>query len=224
MRLRPVLSVLSALALLPAAARALCPAPRACQIVLYSGVDYTGDCQVLNAGSLAHPGVYDHPALEEGVGNDATQSIRVGPGTVVELWEHFTPYGGGTSFGRHSTFHDDDPDLNDDVIAGVVSSAALICPPDVDGDGLPNAQDPCPASDRRATVDIAGCDSGVSNPLFPTSCTIADLVGECGRMAISHAKFVNCVSILTSNLQQAGVLTTVQKGAIQTCAGQADVP
>jgi hypothetical protein len=97
-------------------------------------------------------------------------------------------------------------------------------PPDNDGDGIADNEDECPNSDLSATVVIDGCDSGVPNPLFPTGCTISDLIAACSEGASNHGQFVSCVSHMTNDLKKAGTITGQQKGAIQSCAAQADIP
>lgn len=96
--------------------------------------------------------------------------------------------------------------------------------PDSDGDGVPDAEDGCPDSDLSPTVAIGGCDSGVSNTLSPSGCTISDLATECTVDAANHGEFVSCVAHLTNDLRNAGIITGRQKGAIQRCAAQADIP
>jgi hypothetical protein len=105
-----------------------------------------------------------------------------------------------------------------------VSQFGLMPEPDSDGDGVPDAEDGCPDSDLSPTVAIEGCDSGVSNTLSPSGCTISDLVTECTEDAGNHGGFVNCVADLTNDLRNAGIITGGQKGAIQRCAAQADIP
>jgi hypothetical protein len=84
--------------------------------------------------------------------------------------------------------------------------------------------DECPDSDLSATVVIDGCNSGVSNTLFPTGCTISDRIAACAEDARNHGQFVSCVAQLTTNLRNAGTITAQQKDAIQSCAGKADIP
>jgi hypothetical protein len=195
----------------------LMPVPQAgvCEIVLCNGLDYTGDCLVLSEG------IYDFPALDP-IGNDQAQSILVGSGTIAELWNGYTPYNGGSPNFEHETFTADDPNLNDNLIAGLVSSAAVFC--DADGDGVRDDQDACLNSDASATVAIDGCDSGVSNTLSPSGCTISDLVTECSEDVRNHGEFVSCIAHLTNDLRNAGIITGRQKGAIQRCAAQSDIP
>lgn len=95
---------------------------------------------------------------------------------------------------------------------------------DTDGDGIPDDDDACPDSDLSPTVVIDGCDSGVDNTLGADGCTISDLVGECADGVSNHGQFVRCVSQLTNDLKKAGVITGGDKGAIMSCAAQADIP
>jgi hypothetical protein len=95
---------------------------------------------------------------------------------------------------------------------------------DTDGDGVPDDVDACPASDLSATVVIDGCDSGVINSLGTDGCTISDLAAMCADGTKNHGQYVSCVSHLTNDLKKAGVITGREKGAITSCAGQANLP
>jgi hypothetical protein len=96
--------------------------------------------------------------------------------------------------------------------------------PDADGDGVPDDEDACVNSDMNPTVVIDGCDSGVPNHLLENGCTISDLIAECAANAASHGEFVSCVADLTNDLRAAGFITGNEKGQIQQCAAQADLP
>ena len=96
-------------------------------------------------------------------------------------------------------------------------------PLDVDGDGVPDAQDACPSSNLSPTVIIDGCHSGVSNTLFASGCTASDLVAQCGVGASNHGQFVSCVARLTTALKKQGSITGKQEGAIQSCAGKSSI-
>ena len=102
-----------------------------------------------------------------------------------------------------------------------VSRSAVVPTDDFDGDGVPDDEDLCRASDLSATVVIDGCATDVPNTLFRGGCTISDAIGGCAADAKSHSQFVGCVSSLAETLQDAGVLTGQQHGAIQRCAAQA---
>ena len=95
---------------------------------------------------------------------------------------------------------------------------------DKDDDGVDDFNDSCPNSDVSPMVVIDGCDSGVPNTVFDDGCSISDQVAECAEGAKNHGKFVSCVAKLTNNLKKAGIITGAQKGAIQSCAAQADIP
>lgn len=93
-----------------------------------------------------------------------------------------------------------------------------------DQDGVPDGVDFCIGSDTSPTVVIDGCDSGAGNDVSSLGCSISDQIAEYAAGASNHGKFVSCVSHLTNALKKAGVITNQEKGAIQSCAGQADIP
>jgi hypothetical protein len=98
------------------------------------------------------------------------------------------------------------------------------CPVDSDGDGVPDPDDECDISDLRSTTIIDGCDSGVANHLFNDGCTMADRIAECAADEGNHGNFVSCVAQLTHDWVEEGVITPRDKGPIQRCAAQADLP
>jgi hypothetical protein len=71
---------------------------------------------------------------------------------------------------------------------------------------------------------INGCDSGVDNLLAEDGCTITDQIEACADRSKNHGHFVRCVSRLTNTLIRAGEITGEEKGAIQSCAAQANIP
>lgn len=85
-------------------------------------------------------------------------------------------------------------------------------------------EDQCPNSDLSATVIIGNCNSEVPNILFPSGCTISDLIGSCAEGAQDHGQFVSCVSQLANKLKKAGTITGRQAGAIQRCTAKAHIP
>ena len=95
---------------------------------------------------------------------------------------------------------------------------------DSDGDGVLDDEDECLNSDRSPTVVIDGCDSEVTNPVFPSGCTLADLLADCADNTHKHRKFVHCVARLTHTMKRISIITGQQKDAIQSCAVQADLP
>ncbi len=112
------------------------------------------------------------------------------------------------------------------AIRGPITSLtrAPVPEPDTDGDGVPDAEDQCPNSILTPTVIIEGCDSIVSNTLFPTGCSISDNGSLCATGTVNHGEFVSCVAQYLNDLMKAKVLTGRQKGSIQACAGLAVVP
>jgi len=98
------------------------------------------------------------------------------------------------------------------------------CPRDSDGDGVDDPDDECDISDLRSTIVIDACDTGVVNQLFDDGCTMADRIGECAADGDNHGNFVSCVAQLTYGWVDDGVISTRDKGPIQRCTAQADLP
>jgi hypothetical protein len=71
-------------------------------------------------------------------------------------------------------------------------------------------------------VIIDGCDTGVTDQVVDGS-TISEKIAECAVDARNHGEFVRCVAHLTNDLVP-GYITGREKGAIQSCAAQADIP
>lgn len=133
-----------------------------------------------------------------------------------------------------------DNDIDGDTVANANDNCPLIpnsnqididadqvgdaCDNDIDGDGKQNGSDSCPASDPQPQVIVGSCNSGVINYLTVTGCKITDLIGQCATGATNHGNFVSCVSQLLNTLKNQGVITGQQKGAIQSCAAQANIP
>ena len=101
-------------------------------------------------------------------------------------------------------------------------------PPDTDGDGITDDVDQCPTSDLSATVVIDGSDTGITNILFGTGCTLADVINEkideCAANAKNHGKFVSCVSHETNILKRAKVISGREKGKIQSIVAHLHLP
>lgn len=104
----------------------------------------------------------------------------------------------------------------------VINTTGIVC--DADGDGCEDFNDPHPNSDQTATVVIDGCDSEVAN-VFITGCsTMSDLIADCAASAADHGEFVSCASALTNAWKDAGLISGRDKGKIQACAAQANLP
>jgi len=99
---------------------------------------------------------------------------------------------------------------------------------DEDGDGIYSDEDLCDDSDLRETVYVLECDSGVANWLGEDGCTLADVVNDvvltCADGAKNHGQFVSRMSRALKKLKKAKVISGKEKGALQRCAAQADIP
>ncbi len=91
---------------------------------------------------------------------------------------------------------------------------------DTDGDGVGDVCDSCPDSILDKRVIIGSCDSGVINQLFDDGCTMSDLISGCSVGAKNQGKFVSCVSHLTNDWKAAGLISGEEKGAIQRCTAK----
>jgi hypothetical protein len=110
-------------------------------------------------------------------------------------------------------------DAQDNIVAST-GIQVIAGDPDDDGDGLPNAIDPCPVSDSSPTVMIGGNDSLVGNIDFGDGCTLSDLINECSIDASNHGQFVNCVTKLIKGLEADGVITKKERQALQSTAAK----
>ncbi len=95
---------------------------------------------------------------------------------------------------------------------------------DSDNDGVSDERDECANSDLSTFVVIDGCGSGVENYSWDTGCTLSDLITNCAADAINHGQFVSCVSGITNGLKKYKMISGVEKGAIQDCAANAQIP
>lgn len=91
---------------------------------------------------------------------------------------------------------------------------------DTDKDGVGDVCDRCPDSLFDKTIIIGSCDSAVMNRLVKDGCTMSDLIANCAFGAKKHGKFVSCVSHLTNEWKNAGLISGAEKGAIQRCAAK----
>ena len=99
------------------------------------------------------------------------------------------------------------------------------CEADADRDGLIDDCDACPGSDLSDTIVIDGCNAEVAN-LMPdgNGCTMADQIAECAEGARNHGGFVSGVAHLSNGWKRDGLISGGEKGSIQQCAAQANIP
>jgi hypothetical protein len=90
---------------------------------------------------------------------------------------------------------------------------------DTDDDGVGDPTDACLISDRRPTVELGVCDSGVENALLDRGCTIADRISVCGE-ARPRTTPPSCVARVLGQLTGEGAISSTERGRIQRCAGQ----
>ena len=74
------------------------------------------------------------------------------------------------------------------------------------------------------SVVIDGCDSGVTNFMFTSGCTLSDLITDIAESSANHGIFVARVNQLLNQLKKAGIITAAQKDAIANCAGSSSLP
>ncbi len=92
--------------------------------------------------------------------------------------------------------------------------------PDADGDGVADDEDCNQNSDTSPTIIIGGIDTGVPNTLFPTGCTMSDLLSLLKTGAANQGAYVSAVAHLTNQWVADGSLTGAQKGAIESAAAK----
>ncbi len=125
-----------------------------------------------------------------------------------------------------------EPSINADLTHNVTPPNDLTLPllrdigwfADVDLDGLADNLDQCPASNRAPSVVINSCQTGVTNTLLRTGCTVSDLVARCSVGAKNHGDMVNCVAQMANGLKKDGVIQEEERGSIQSCAASAGLP
>jgi hypothetical protein len=163
--------------------------------------------------------------------------VRAGADSLgrARLYAPF-PVAGGSSISHYDTVASRnllmEPAINGDLTHNVKAPDDLTLEllrdvgwfPDADLDGLADDADCDPTSDFSATVIIDGCDSGVPNTFFVSGCTINDLIAQIAASAGNHGQFVSGVAHFTNQLKKAGIITGAQKGSIQSCAAQANIP
>ncbi|HEX5964735.1 MAG TPA: hypothetical protein VFY51_02350, partial [Pyrinomonadaceae bacterium] len=92
--------------------------------------------------------------------------------------------------------------------------------PDADNDGIADDEDCNSNSDTSPTIIINGVDTGVPNHLFPSGCTMSDLLSQLKSEAVNHGDYASAVSHLTNQWVAEGLLSGAQKGAIQSAAAK----
>jgi hypothetical protein len=124
-----------------------------------------------------------------------------------------------------------EPAVNPDLTHSLVPPQDLTIPlmhdigwfPDADNDGFADTLDECDSSDLRATLFVAGTNTGVANRLFTNGCTMSDYVIAAAAGARNHGGFVSAVAHLGNSWRAAGLITNEERSAIQTAAAHSSV-
>ena len=142
------------------------------------------------------------------------------------------PVVGGSSISHYDTVASRnllmEPAINPDLTHNVKAPSDLTYEllrdfgwyPDADGDLVNDDVDCNSTSDLRATIVIGGIDTGVTNRLFTSGCTSADLIAGLHSAASNHGTFVSGVAHLTNDWAQSGLITGQEKGKVQSAAAK----
>lgn len=100
-----------------------------------------------------------------------------------------------------------------------------VCDDDIDGDGCLNINDDIIRSDIGATIEIDGCDNGVTN-YITDKCgyTMNDMINILEEAEyINHGAFVSAMAKLVNEWYEKGLVTVEEKDLIMSCAGSSDI-
>jgi hypothetical protein len=132
----------------------------------------------------------------------------------------------GVSDSMDNCLAEANPDQKDSDNDGE-GDACDVCPEDAendeDGDGFCADFDACPDSNTDDKVSIGSCETGVGNAVIE-GCSINDQIDECAEDASNHGRFVSCVAKLTNSLKKDNIISGKEKGEIQSCAAQSNIP
>jgi hypothetical protein len=76
--------------------------------------------------------------------------------------------------------------------------------------------------DPNSKIIIGDCDTGVVDRLHEGA-LISEWIDDCAAAAKSHGQFVRCITDLTNELNEVGVISGKEKGAIQRSAAKAKI-
>ncbi len=97
---------------------------------------------------------------------------------------------------------------------------------DTDGDGIGDNADVNDASDLSTYVSMNGLETTVSNQIFASGLTLADMVAEASNQCLSnannHGKYVSCVAKALQSMLKQGLITDNEKELLQSAAAQSD--
>jgi len=179
--------------------------------------------------------IVGQPGATGSIGKDPT--IRAGADTLGRVRLYMpNPVASGSSGSHYDTIAFRnllmEPAINPDLTHNLKAPDDLTLEllrdigwfPDADLDGSADNFDCEPNSNLAPTVVIGGCSSGVPNTLFTSGCTISDLIAHIAANSKNHGKFVSGVAQLGDSLVTAGIITSAQKDAMQSCAAGSSIP
>ncbi|MEN8190898.1 MAG: hypothetical protein ABFS19_13715 [Thermodesulfobacteriota bacterium] len=82
----------------------------------------------------------------------------------------------------------------------------------------------CGASSQTMTVEFVIGSVETEGPVATDDCTSNEYIQACADDAKNHGQFVRCVSNTLNRLKKEGAITGKEKGELQECAAQADLP
>jgi len=100
-----------------------------------------------------------------------------------------------------------------------------LCDDDDDNDGCLDVNDPIQFSNMETTINIDGCDYGVTNYMtLDCGITMSDLIDELENGEYkNHGQFVRAMAKLTGMWEDQGILTLEEKDLVMMCAGESSI-
>lgn len=97
------------------------------------------------------------------------------------------------------------------------------CDPDDDNDGVADADDEIPFSNIETSLNIRGCDSGVTNGNLGNGHTLADALDALENDSYrNHGQFVKAIANRADSWVLSGLITVAEKDALVACAGSSN--
>ena len=88
---------------------------------------------------------------------------------------------------------------------------------DSDGDGIPDIEDSCVASNQEQTITVGDCDTGVENQLLADGCTMSDRIDVCAEADPPYGAFRSCVAHLLRDWRWAELVDRADENQIKFC-------
>lgn len=164
--------------------------------VYATGLNYRVRSPLSGVCSYFAPGSY--PTIA------AAFNSAIGQSVIIEV----PPGGSWVDFGQRDSWCYDN--------RGVFT--VMISCPDSDRDGICDSEDACPFSDTSPTVVIDGCDTGVSNVISESGCSITDEILAAANSAKNYGQFRSWLNHYLSDMMDAGILNKNDAKAIKRCA------